>query len=150
MITATDIQTRRTIESMCLTWRHDYGLNKTGCSITSGMTEGERAVLRNQMEQIHEHHIAPLEEVIHRLRQQLESVQASRRCAPATPVYTAEMGQAAHDYIDSCCRSATGELLVRPPSMPGGFRWEALYEAMLSAAAAGGDYPVGQAPASCV
>lgn len=148
MITAANIQTRRAIESMCLTWRHDYGLNKTGCSMSSGMTEGERALLRNQMAHLYERHVAPLEEEIHRLGKQLMSLQASQGCAPGAPAYTEEMGQAAHDYIDSCCRSTTGELLIRPPAMPGGFRWAELYEAMLSAAKAGPDDPVASAPAA--
>jgi hypothetical protein len=167
-----DIQARRTIESMCTTWRHDYGLNKTGsCALSSGMTEDERAVLRNQMAQLHDHHVAPLEDEICRLRQQVESLQAAEQCASAAserikqvaiaqgfdpdsgdspldyliartqdaargaPAYTAEMGEAAHAYIDRCCRSdTTGELLISPPAMPGGFRWYELYSEMLRAA----------------
>jgi len=51
------------IESMCMTWRHDFGLNKSGnCRFSSGMTEPERDVLRQQMESIYEHHIRPLQQ----------------------------------------------------------------------------------------
>ncbi len=52
------------ITSMCYTYRHDYGLDKsvgTGFAdiISSGMTEGERALLWNQMSQIFDNDIAP-------------------------------------------------------------------------------------------
>ncbi len=176
MNNSTDIQTRRAIESMCLTWRHDYGLNKTGCSMSSGMTESERAVLRNQMANIHEHHVAPLAQEVQRLGRQVESLLAQQQCASANneriqsaaaalgfkpgttgsaldfliaraqgvPAYTAEMGQAARSYIDRCCRSRmTGELLVSPPALPGGFRWAELYAAMLQAGGAKQTDPTG-------
>lgn len=44
------------IESMCLTFRHDYGMKKkTLC----GMTDGECESLRRQMTQIFDNDIAP-------------------------------------------------------------------------------------------
>lgn len=49
------------------------------------------------------------------------------------PQYTSEMGQAAQDYIESCCRSPSGKIVFHPPAMPGGFLWERLYNAMLAA-----------------
>lgn len=51
------------IDSMCMTWRHDYGLYKADDddSISSGMTTAERESLRRRMAQLHAHHIAPLE-----------------------------------------------------------------------------------------
>ena len=74
-----DIQIRKTVESMCLTWRHDYGLNKTtSCSLSSGMTEQEREILRGRMAQLHAHHIAPLEQEILRLRNQMACLQVSQ------------------------------------------------------------------------
>lgn len=52
---------RKTVEAMCMTWRHDFGLNKSGnCRLSSGMTEDERNALRNQMDQLYSHHIEPL------------------------------------------------------------------------------------------
>ena len=50
------------ITSMCTTWRHDYGLDKREDTVlpSSGMTPEERAALRLHMEQIFNHHIAPL------------------------------------------------------------------------------------------
>ncbi|WP_455233487.1 hypothetical protein [Geopseudomonas aromaticivorans] len=50
------------ITSMCTTWRHDYGLDKREDTVlpSSGMTPEERAGLRRHMEQIFNHHIAPL------------------------------------------------------------------------------------------
>lgn len=44
------------IDSMCLTWRHDYRLNKVGIC---GMTEEERTDLRSKMTQIFDNDIAP-------------------------------------------------------------------------------------------
>lgn len=44
------------IESMCLTWRHDYGLEKGSFC---GMTDEERESLRRQMGQIFDNDIAP-------------------------------------------------------------------------------------------
>lgn len=45
------------IESMCLTWRHDYGLDKNGFG--SGMTNAERNALWRQMTQLFDNDIAP-------------------------------------------------------------------------------------------
>lgn len=48
------------IHSMCLTYRHDYGLDKDPNDvIDSGMTTGERQALWNQMAQIFDNDIAP-------------------------------------------------------------------------------------------
>lgn len=44
------------IESMCLTWRHDYGLEKGSFS---GMTKQEKESLRRQMSQVFDNDIAP-------------------------------------------------------------------------------------------
>lgn len=48
------------INSMCLTWRHDFGLPLVASGMMgSGMTEGEREYLRRQMRQIYRHHLLP-------------------------------------------------------------------------------------------
>lgn len=55
------------ITSMCMTWRHDYGINKVGTdagktfidTISSGMTADERKILWNHMAQIYDNDIAP-------------------------------------------------------------------------------------------
>lgn len=54
------------INSMCLTWRHDFGVDapKGGglafaTAISSGMTEQAREYLRMQMRQIYQHHVLP-------------------------------------------------------------------------------------------
>lgn len=52
------------ITSMCYTWRHDYGLDKTVGTgfadiISSGMTQQEREALWRQMAQIFDNDIAP-------------------------------------------------------------------------------------------
>ena len=51
------------IDSMCLTWRHDFGLVRLdgddGAFLGSGMTEKERESLRRDMRQLWEHNIAP-------------------------------------------------------------------------------------------
>lgn len=50
----------RMVESMCLTWRHDFGLDKLeGCDFCSGMTDKEREHLRGQMGKLFDHHFAP-------------------------------------------------------------------------------------------
>ena len=59
--------TNKTVESMCLTMRHDFGLDKPigddfASQVASGMTDQERDALRRNMAQIYEHHIQPLEE----------------------------------------------------------------------------------------
>ena len=52
------------INSMCLTFRHDYGLviseDDRMYTLNSGMTEREREALFNDMAQIFDHDIAPL------------------------------------------------------------------------------------------
>lgn len=50
------------IRSMCLTYRHDYGLEKIRDSISSGTTEEERKFLWQQMSQIFDNDIAPFME----------------------------------------------------------------------------------------
>ena len=52
------------ITSMCLTWRHDYGLERRehdgpGGLITMGLTDAQREILRQKMEQIFDNAIAP-------------------------------------------------------------------------------------------
>lgn len=47
------------ITSMCYTWRHDYGLEKTEGVLSSGMTKEERSFLWNRMAQIYDNDIAP-------------------------------------------------------------------------------------------
>ena len=50
------------IESMCYTFRHDFGLQKHEMSkigITAGMTEDEREYLRGKMMSIFDNDIAP-------------------------------------------------------------------------------------------
>jgi hypothetical protein len=52
------------ITAMCLTWRHDYGLERRehdgpGGLITMGLTDAQREILRQKMEQIFDNDIAP-------------------------------------------------------------------------------------------
>jgi len=50
------------IHSMCMTYRHDYGLRKEegDNSMSSGMTEQEAKTLYKQMEQIYNNDIEPI------------------------------------------------------------------------------------------
>ena len=48
------------INSMCFTWRHDFGLDKDHDSLSSGMTAMERVLLWNAMAQIFDNDIFPL------------------------------------------------------------------------------------------
>ncbi|MFM0405262.1 hypothetical protein [Paraburkholderia dipogonis] len=49
------------IEAMCLTWRHDFGLDRINNALLvgCGMSEGERDFLRREMGQLFDHHFAP-------------------------------------------------------------------------------------------
>lgn len=49
------------IESMCYTYRHDFGIDRieTAGFISSGMTEDERRWLRAVMSQIFDNDVAP-------------------------------------------------------------------------------------------
>ena len=52
------------ITSMCYTWRHDYGLDRKehdgpGGLISMGLTDAQREILRQKMEQIFDNDIAP-------------------------------------------------------------------------------------------
>lgn len=53
-----DIKTK-TVNDMCYTVRHDFGLDKLDDDhITSGMTDAERKNLVSNMEQLYDHHIS--------------------------------------------------------------------------------------------
>ena len=63
-----DMKTReQIITSMCYTYRHDYGLERSNDPdmISSGMTEQERQWLRAVMAQIFDNDIAPHMEFRH-------------------------------------------------------------------------------------
>ena len=49
------------IEAMCLTWRHDFGLDRINDALLvgCGMSEGERDFLRREMGQLFDYHFAP-------------------------------------------------------------------------------------------
>jgi hypothetical protein len=53
------------INDMCMTYRHDYGLNKLPSDPpwTAGMTPEERKGLYNTMAQIYDNNIAPIMEI---------------------------------------------------------------------------------------
>jgi hypothetical protein len=59
-------RTRReeTIMGMCLTMRHDFGLQKINedSPWQSGMTNREREALVGQMSQLYDHHVAPIQQ----------------------------------------------------------------------------------------
>jgi len=50
------------ITEMCMTYRHDYGLQKSpeDPPWVAGMTDNERLGLYKTMEQLYEHHIKPI------------------------------------------------------------------------------------------
>ena len=49
------------IHSMCMTWRHDYGLinNDKTSPLDAGMADKEREILFNNMAQVFDNDIAP-------------------------------------------------------------------------------------------
>ena len=57
------------ITDMCMTYRHDYGLTKRpeDPPWVAGMTDEERLGLYKTMEQLYEHHIAPMQEQLEKL-----------------------------------------------------------------------------------
>lgn len=60
-ISARHFEREAFIDSMCLTWRHDFGLERDGDdALCCGMTPVEREALRRNMAQIYEHHVSPL------------------------------------------------------------------------------------------
>lgn len=61
----------RVVESMCLTWRHDFGMDKPeGCDFCSGMTDKEREL----MGKLFDHHFAPALSAVTAERERLESI----------------------------------------------------------------------------
>lgn len=69
---------------MCLTWRHDFGLDKLeGCDFCSGMTDKEREHLRGQMGKLFDHHFAPAMAAVtaerDRLREENETLESQER-----------------------------------------------------------------------
>jgi hypothetical protein len=63
-VTVTDEDVEALIESMCLTWRHDFGLpydpDEAKAWGNTGPTPSEKDALRRRMRQLYEHHIKPL------------------------------------------------------------------------------------------
>lgn len=54
-----DAERARVVDAMCMTWRHDFGLDKREHKLGScGMTDEERDALRRQMCQLYDHHFA--------------------------------------------------------------------------------------------
>ena len=110
-----DLERARVVDAMCMTWRHDFGLDKRADEIGScGMTDGERYALRRQMGQLYDHHISPLMHArslpvgvpdVSELQRLLDDVRdvrnaddvafgwheaVERICAPAAPTVKAE------------------------------------------------------------
>ena len=63
MITGIKHNRESIILSMCYTWRHDYGLDKSeddlNLYLSAGMTPDERKALWNSMAQLFDNNIAP-------------------------------------------------------------------------------------------
>lgn len=54
-----DLERARVVDAMCMTWRHDFGLDRKEDELGScGMTDTERDALRRQMGQLYDHHLA--------------------------------------------------------------------------------------------
>ena len=83
------------INSMCYTWRHDFGLDKDHDSLSSGMTAIERVLLWNAMAQIFDNDISPL------LNEANDIQNGSRIVLPKTQEQAEAMLAAAEFYLDS-------------------------------------------------
>ncbi|MFM0058520.1 hypothetical protein PQR64_23140 [Paraburkholderia phytofirmans] len=83
------------IEAMCLTWRHDFGLDRINDALVvgCGMSEGERDFLRKEMGQLVDHHFAPaLAAALERERQTcLEIVKSHGSTHPKIQYVVAEL-----------------------------------------------------------
>jgi hypothetical protein len=56
-----DTQLTNLVESMCMTMRHDFGLDShPDHPLDAGMTDAQRNGLRNSMRQLVHHHVLPL------------------------------------------------------------------------------------------
>ena len=83
------------INSMCYTWRHDFGLDKDHDSLSSGMTAIERVLLWNAMAQIFDNDISPL------LNEANDIQNGIRIVLPKTQEQAEAMLAAAEFYLDS-------------------------------------------------
>ena len=82
------------INSMCYTWRHDFGLDKDHDSLSSGMTTMERVLLWNAMAQIFDNDISPL------LDEANDIQNGSRIVLPKTQEQAEAMLAAAEFYLN--------------------------------------------------
>ena len=82
------------INSMCYTWRHDFGLDKDDDSLSSGMTAMERVLLWNAMAQIFDNDISPL------LDEANDILIGSRIVLPKTQEQAEAMLAAAEFYLN--------------------------------------------------
>ena len=82
------------INSMCYTWRHDFGLDKDHNSLSSGMTAMERVLLWNAMAQIFDNDISPL------LDEANDILIGSRIVLPKTQEQAEAMLAAAEFYLN--------------------------------------------------
>lgn len=83
---------RLIVDSLCMTWRHDFGLdNPSRSPLSSGMKPGEREGLRNRMAQLFEHHIAHLISERDQLRAELSRLKAGQGEAVALTVWYGSM-----------------------------------------------------------
>ena len=85
------------INSMCYTWRHDFGLDKhpDDDSFVAGMTAIERVILWNAMAQIFDNDISPL------LDESNDIQNGIRIVLPKTQEQAEAMLAAAEFYLDS-------------------------------------------------
>jgi hypothetical protein len=81
------------INSMCYTWRHDFGLDKDRDNL-SGMTAMERVLLWNAMAQIFDNDISPL------LDEANDIQSGSRIVLPKTQEQAEAMLAAAEFYLN--------------------------------------------------
>lgn len=94
------LERMRMIDAMCLTLRHDFGLDKPeGCLLSSGMTDTEREGLRNKMTKLFDHHFAPALSAVtcerDRLSSELKALRAERVgkvLVPAEPTSEVDVG----------------------------------------------------------
>lgn len=123
----TNEQMEAMVESMCLTWRHDFGIEKPAPagnwfdSIVSGTTLEERHTLRERMRQLVERHFKP---ALVALRAPVEQA-PEWKLVPVEPtddmiVAFAEAWFSKVRPIDDCgMEDAYTAMLAAAPSAPG-------------------------------
>lgn len=110
------------VHAMCMTQRHDYGLDKdVDCPLDGGMTQKDREFLYREMSQLYDHHIAPLVDILNKTLYHLPVGNIKEHTFESIPervqYYVNEYSKASHeldklvDIHKPFCKSCTTNLV---------------------------------------